>query len=86
MSEKKAPFGQGSRIQSLVFEKRYYDAAHAKKKAKSMGFKADKVDVKANTVRIRQAPPGEFKTFRMKNLNKSGTIQAVIGIKHPRSR
>lgn len=86
MAERKVPFGQGSRIQSVVFEKRYYDATHAKKKAKEMGFKVDKVDVKATTVRIRQAPPEQFKMFRMKSLNESGTIQAVIGIKVPRDQ
>lgn len=81
MSTKTFPRGEGSRIQSLVFDKQYYDVSHAKRKARAMGMKADKVDVETNTIRVRQNDPSQYKTFRMKQLTP--TIQAVIGIKHP---
>lgn len=82
MSKKAFPRGEGSRIQSLVFDKQYYDVSHAKRKARAMGMKADKADVDTNTIRVRQNDPSQYKTFRMKQLTP--TIQAVIGIKYPK--
>jgi hypothetical protein len=83
MAKKTFPRGEGSRIQSLVFDKQYYDVSHAKRKARAMGMTANKVDVDTNTIRVRQNDPSQYKTFRMKQLTP--TIQAVIGIKHPKA-
>ena len=56
---------KGSRIQSLLIEKKKFDKKHAKSWAKSHGFKATKIHTTKSYHRIRQEPPSHFKSFRM---------------------
>lgn len=79
-----APRGEGSRVQSLIFDKQYWTPQRAQAKAKEMGFAAPKADVKANTLRFRQNSPDQYQTFRTVTMPKHPSIKMVIGIKHPR--
>jgi hypothetical protein len=73
----------GSRIQSLILDKRYYPTAQAAKaKAVKMGFYPGKTEVLANTIRVQQRPSEDFKEFRV--MKMTPTVQATIGIKKPR--
>lgn len=80
---KKVNEATGSRIQSLILDKRYYPTAQAaKEKAVRMGFYPGKTEVLANTVRVQQRPTENFKEFRVMRLTP--TVQATLGIKKPR--
>lgn len=46
-------------VQSLIFARRTFTPAEAKAWARSHGFRYGKVDVKANTLRLRQFPPAQ---------------------------
>jgi predicted RNA-binding Zn-ribbon protein involved in translation (DUF1610 family) len=52
------------KVQTLIFSKSKFSRSAAIKWAKGHGFKADKVDEKANTWRLRQKDPDQFGTFR----------------------
>lgn len=63
-------------VQSIIFEKAYFDKSEAEAWAKEHDFKTNKVDVTENTYRFRQYPPSRFSTFRIKPLTEG--VKAVI--------
>ena len=64
LDERRVADPRSMKVQSLIFAKDTFSRGQAVRWAKGHGFKADKVDEKANTWRIRQRDPGEFETFR----------------------
>ena len=48
---------KGLKVQSLIFDKRYYNESKAKDWAKSHGYYYSSPDVKDKTIRIRQEEP-----------------------------
>jgi hypothetical protein len=67
----------GTVIQSLILDKRAFSALEGLRWAKTHGFEHSKIDEKAKTFRLRQAPPSRFTGFRTITL-KPG-VKAVIG-------
>jgi hypothetical protein len=65
-------------VQTLLFPRDTYDVAAAKTWARAHGYRAGKVDVTDDYVRLRQAHPGRFKTMRTISFGSSG-IRAVVG-------
>lgn len=65
-----------SRIQSLIFPKDF-GVSNAKRWARKHGFKAKKVDVTMDSIRIRQEPPSHFE--RMRTISMGHGIRGVIG-------
>lgn len=63
-------------VQTLIFDRSEFTVAEAKRWAKDNGFKHSKVDVKPNTIRIRQHTPRGYRVFRTKRL--TGGVQAVV--------
>lgn len=69
------------RVQSLLFSRDQFDAPRALAWAAWHGFKSYKIDLKPNTIRVRQIVPtkrqfvkGTFRTFKM-----TEGVKAVIG-------
>lgn len=78
--------GDGSKVQSLIFNKAKWDSADAAKKwARNHGFSADKVDTTSSSYRLRQAAPGGFARMRTICLTPKGAsgddcrVAAVVG-------
>ncbi len=63
-------------VQSLVFDAKEFSLTEAKRWARDHGFKYKDVEPGKTTYRIRQLPPGRFKTFHMKDLRPG--VKAVI--------
>lgn len=55
-------------VQTLILPKSDFTKAQARAWAKSRGFTIDFIDVKANTYRIRQVSPRNFRRFASKKL------------------
>ena len=72
----KARFPKGTRVQSLVFDRKRFSASAARSWAATHGFKAPATDPKPTTLRLRQAPPSNFAktTFRTKAIAKGVKI------------
>jgi hypothetical protein len=70
---------ESTQIQTLLFDRAKWSKAEAKAWALDHNFTARKTHVTANYIRIRQAPPGRFKTLRTKTLSDKQGIKAVIG-------
>jgi hypothetical protein len=68
---------EGTAVQTLLFSRKTYTPASAKSWAHSHGYRSSKVDVTANNIRLRQAPPGKFR--RLRTVRFSPGIQAVVG-------
>ena len=77
-----------TKIQTLIFNKKYYptkrrvrDWIAANPEYKILKYKRNPIDDNPETYRVRQREPYYFKksTFRTININKSGTIKAVVG-------
>lgn len=66
-----------SKIQSIIFSRKKWNPAIARKWLIEHNFKCKKIDVKPLTLRYRQHEPGTFKRFRVKTLNKG--IKLIIG-------
>lgn len=64
-------------VQSILFDRKYYNISKAKKWLKKHGHKYDKVDVKPDHLRFRQINPKKFKGFFTQH--KTKTIKFVIG-------
>lgn len=64
------------RVQSLLFDRAEYTVPQAKAWARGHGFKSSKVDLKPETIRLRQEPPAKFETFRTKSFGHG--IRAVV--------
>lgn len=73
-----------SKVQSVVFEKRYWTPERAEKKLKTMGMVNNKVDETVHKLRFRQAPPHKDATFRTKQITP--TMQFVIEIPKGKAR
>jgi hypothetical protein len=67
-----------STIQSLVFDRNVFTPATARAWAKRHGFRAPKVDQTKNVLRIRQAEPSRFRTFRTIKIRAG--VNAVLGL------
>lgn len=76
------------KIQTLIFNKRYYPTKRSIREwiknnpeYKILKHKRNPIDKQEKTFRVRQREPYYFKksTFRTINLNKTGTIKAVVG-------
>ena len=81
--------GQGLEVQSLMFSRDVWDVAEAKAWAAKHNFYSDKVDVQANTIRLRQYNPSIYfpKSFRTIQLGVDSGVQAIIARRlHPRKR
>ena len=77
-TKKKANERAESEIQSMLFDKQIYSQSQAKAFLKKNGLKPiKKVHVTKNKLRYRIRPPGKFKKFRIKKIEKG--IEAVIG-------
>lgn len=69
----------GSRPQSLVFRRSRFSPSTAKAWAKAHGFRYGKVDVQANTIRLRQFDPGECcRSGGMVPFGKGTGVQAYV--------
>lgn len=80
LEEVRQPEKPGSMVvQSLIFDKKTFDEAKARKWAEDHKFHASKVDETEDSFRLRQRDPGEFEpnTFRTVSLTKG--VQAVMG-------
>jgi len=69
----------GTKIQTIIFSKEFYNKTRAVKWLDKNNFKGTIADDKSTTVRFRQASPDKFKedTFRTIELTKG--VKAVIG-------
>lgn len=69
----------GTKIQTIIFSKEFYNKVRAVKWLNKNNFKGTIADDKSTTVRFRQASPDKFKedTFRTIELTKG--VKAVIG-------
>lgn len=70
----------GMTVQSLLFNREAWDVGMAKRWAKNHNYRSDDVDVKPNTIRMRQADPKHFqkKTMRTIQFGEDSGIQAVV--------
>jgi hypothetical protein len=66
-----------TKVQSLLFSRSRYTTSSAKKWARSHGYRATKVDVTDNYVRLRQKAPGQFRVLRTVRFGNG--IEAVVG-------
>ena len=66
-----------SHVQSLLFSRREYTPAQAKRWAQDHGYRSGKVDVTEHHVRLRQASPDSFSRLRTVTFGQG--IQAVVG-------
>lgn len=66
-------------VQSVTFDKQYWDARRAKSWLRKHGFKSPKVDETANQLRFRQRAPGQYSQYVTKSV--SPTINLVLGIR-----
>lgn len=66
-------------VQSLIFDKDEFSKAKAKAWAKREGFSYGKVDIKKNTLRLRQLPPGCFAGKSFRTIDLAWGVQATIG-------
>lgn len=71
--------GNKSVVQSVVFSKRLWNTARAKKWLKKEGYSGLEVDIKPHTLRFRQLNPNQFKSFRVKEL--TGGVSLVLAFK-----
>lgn len=68
----------GSRVQTLIFPRSRFTPAEAKAWAHAHNFKAGKLDVTDQSIRIRQEDPSHFS--RMRTIRMGGSpVQAVVG-------
>ena len=74
--EAKCP--HGSEIQSLLFDRRFFDLTRARAWAKGHDRKYGDVDMKDAYIHLRQEPPSLFSRMRTIPLGRRG-VKAVIG-------
>jgi len=65
-----------SNVQTLIFSRSAWTVSSAKAWARRHGYRTG-VDLKPNTIRMRQADPGEFR--RMRTIAFGQDIKAVVG-------
>jgi len=61
-------------VQSLVFSKTKFNRSSARTWAKNHGYKASKVEVTKNSIKLRQLPPGRYVGFQTKQLTKGVSV------------
>jgi hypothetical protein len=71
--------GRATDVQSVTFDKQYWDARRAKSWLRERGFKSTEVDETLSLLRFRQHNPGKYNRFATKKI--SPTISLVLGIK-----
>lgn len=69
----------GSKVQTLLFERSLYTPKGARAWARRHNFQAPKVDITAHYIRVRQEAPSKFR--RMRTVNFGHGIKAVVGWK-----
>jgi hypothetical protein len=69
----------GTKVQTLVFERSDFSEAQAAAWAKRHGFKVHFLDVKRDTIHIRQEEPEEFVTGSFRTIRLRPGVKAVIG-------
>lgn len=69
----------GTEVQTLIFDKDVFNKTKSVNWARKHKYSAKKVDDKANTFRIRQRHPFEFKSGSMRTIKLTEGVQAVIG-------
>lgn len=69
-----------TRIQSLLFDAGLFTVKAAKRWAKEHDFRRGSVDVKPETIRLRQADPALFRRGTFRTIALTGGIQAVIAV------
>lgn len=74
-----ASFQETTTIQTLIFDKKKFDAESASKWASEHDFKSEKKDETENSIRIRQRDPGEFKPGSFRTISLRDGVKAVIG-------
>lgn len=65
------------KVQSLIFDRKLFDPSSARSWAKDHGYKATKVDVQRNTIRLRQQDPGLFQKDSFRTHRLADGVQAV---------
>jgi hypothetical protein len=68
---------EDSEVQTLLFPRSKYTTAQAKAWAKRHGYKFAKVDIRPETIRIRQHVPSRYKRLRTIELGRD--VSAVVG-------
>jgi len=69
-----------SKVQSVIFARRYWSIPRARRWLHKHGFVWNsKVDVKTNFIRFRQFDPSKYKKYRIKKIKP--TVELVIGFK-----
>ena len=68
---------RGTAVQTLLFSKKMFTVATAKRWASQHGYTSRKVHVTANKIRLRQHPPGQFRRERTEQFEPG--VQGVIG-------
>jgi hypothetical protein len=71
--------GRATDVQSVTFDKQYWDARRAKSWLRERGFKSPKVDETTGQLRFRQRAPGQYSEYATKKI--SPTINLVLGIR-----
>jgi hypothetical protein len=69
----------GSKVQTLIFSRDHFTQAQALGWARDHGFRAQKIDVEPNTLRVRQESPTDFE--RMRTITLRPGVKAVVGWK-----
>jgi 8-oxo-dGTP diphosphatase len=69
----------GTQIQSVIFSKDDFTEKSAKSWAEHNNFKFGKVDIKENTIRLRQHNPFEYKRDSFRTIELTDGVKAVIG-------
>lgn len=71
--------GNATDVQSVTFDKRYWDVPRAVSWLRERGFKSSKVDTTLNQLRFRQRDPSKYDRYTTKVV--SPTINLVIGFR-----
>lgn len=70
-----------SEIQSLIFDRDMFTPAQARRWAVQHEFKATKVDLQPNTIRIRQMSPNRFDSrYGFRTIGITDGVQATVGV------
>jgi hypothetical protein len=71
---------RGTRIQSLVFDKREHTPREARSWASEHGFKVPASEQTKNEIRLRQEPPGRFLKQTYRRITLDDGVDAVIAV------
>lgn len=66
-------------VQTLIFDKEFFDKESAVEWAVEHGYKADKVDETEDSLRIRQREPDDFDQDTLRTIELTDGVQAVVG-------